>query len=119
MWVGGLCLFFNTRGCWYCVNTLLYAGMEWTSERALTLLLLLLLRLNLLLLNLLLNILLQVLLAGGLDMFYARFAPSTPYDMLPEEFQKQIILLAAVGVPVGVFVAHRVAVQKNLKTVWK
>ena len=64
-------------------------------------------------------LLLQVLLVGGLDMFYARFAPSTPYDMLPEEFQKQIILLAAVGVSAGVFVAHRMAVQKNLKTVWK
>ncbi len=31
----------------------------------------------------------EVMLAG-LDLFYARFAPSTAYDMLPDEFQKQV-----------------------------
>lgn len=55
----------------------------------------------------------------GLDLFYARFAPSTTYDMLPEEFQKQIIIIVAVGVSTATAIAHRMAVQKNLKTVWK
>ena len=55
----------------------------------------------------------------GLDLFYARFAPSTTYDMLPDEFQKQIVLLAAVAIAVAATVAHRMVVQKNIKTVWK
>ena len=58
---------------------------------------------------------------AGLDLFYARFAPSSPYDMLPEEFEfrKQVIVFATLLVTVSVAYAHRRVVQNNIKTVWK
>ena len=56
---------------------------------------------------------------AGLDLFYARFAPSSPYDMLPEQFQRQIIVLASIGIFIATVVAYQMVVKKSIRTIWK
>jgi len=41
------------------------------------------------------------------------------YDMLPDEFQKQIIVIVAVAVTLATTVAHVMVIRKNIKKVWK
>lgn len=57
--------------------------------------------------------------AHGLDLFYIRMAPAKSFDLLPSDFQYEMLVLLCLGFLVATFVTKRLAQRKALREAWK
>lgn len=57
--------------------------------------------------------------AHGLDLFYVRMAPAKAFDLLPSDFQYEMLILLCIGFLVATFVTKRLAQRKALREAWK
>ncbi|CAI5747328.1 unnamed protein product [Peronospora destructor] len=57
--------------------------------------------------------------AHGLDMFYVRMAPVKAFDLLPSDFNHEMLILLCVAFLVVTFLTKALAQRKALQTAWK
>ncbi|GAB6018573.1 hypothetical protein CHUAL_000265 [Chamberlinius hualienensis] len=58
-------------------------------------------------------------LAYGLDLFYTRVTPSRTFDVLKDDFDHWIIVMALTGLLVASYITKKFAAKKALKQAWK
>ncbi|RMX69679.1 hypothetical protein KXD40_006786 [Peronospora effusa] len=57
--------------------------------------------------------------AHGLDMFYVRMAPAKAFDLLPSDFNHEMLILLCLAFLVVTFLTKALAQRKALQTAWK
>ncbi|GMF19716.1 unnamed protein product [Phytophthora lilii] len=57
--------------------------------------------------------------AHGLDMFYVRMTPAKSFDLLPSDFNHEMLILLCLAFLVATFVTKALARRKALKTAWQ
>ena len=55
----------------------------------------------------------------GLDMFFTRAMPSQGFDILPEEFQWELLIIMITALFVGQYVARTSLEKQQLNSQWK
>lgn len=58
-------------------------------------------------------------LAYGLDLFYVRVAPADTFDLLPEDFNFELLILLVVGLCAATLVLRKIVRRKALYAAWK
>lgn len=57
--------------------------------------------------------------AYGLDLFYVRFAPAKAFDVLPLDFNYQLLVLLCLGFVGATMMTKTLAQRKALNEAWK
>ncbi|KAH7463857.1 ER membrane protein complex subunit 1 [Phytophthora ramorum] len=57
--------------------------------------------------------------AHGLDMFYVRMTPAKSFDLLPSDFNHEMLILLCLAFLAATFVTKSLAQRKALQTAWK
>ncbi|CAI5730027.1 unnamed protein product [Hyaloperonospora brassicae] len=57
--------------------------------------------------------------AHGLDMFYVRMAPAKSFDLLPSDFNHEMLILLCLAFLVATYLTKALARRKALQTAWK
>ncbi|CAK4661838.1 hypothetical protein LEN26_005748 [Aphanomyces euteiches] len=55
----------------------------------------------------------------GLDLFYVRLAPANAFDVLPSDFNFELLILLCIGFVVAAYVTRVLAERKELHDAWK
>ena len=56
--------------------------------------------------------------AYGLDLFSTRLTPSKPFDLLPEEFDRVLIMCLLPALTIAAVVFHNLVDRKRLNAAW-
>ena len=57
--------------------------------------------------------------AHGLDMFYVRMTPAKSFDLLPSDFNHEMLILLCLAFLVATYLTKALARRKALQTAWK
>jgi ER membrane protein complex subunit 1 len=57
--------------------------------------------------------------AHGLDYFYIRLAPAKAFDVLPQDFNYELLVLLCLGFLSGTYVLKALTLRKSLNEAWK
>lgn len=57
--------------------------------------------------------------AYGLDLFYVRLAPAKSFDLLPSDFNYEMLILLCIGFVVATVISKNLAQRKVLREAWK
>ena len=57
--------------------------------------------------------------AHGLDMFYVRMTPAKSFDLLPSDFNHEMLILLCLAFLVATYFTKALAQRKALQTAWK